>query len=53
MGQEVFSIEKKEKGWDGIFKGLPQEPGVYIWYLSATGIDKKSFSQKGTVTLIR
>ena len=53
FGQEIFSINQNEKGWDGTFKGIGQEKGVYVWYLKGRGIDNKIYTKKGTVLLIR
>ena len=52
-GQQVFSIDQNEKGWDGTFKGVSQEKGVYVWYFKGRGIDNKNYIRKGTVLLIR
>jgi gliding motility-associated-like protein len=52
-GHEVYSTTNFEQGWDGTFKGVPQQPGVYAWYYRGLGIDEKIFFRKGTVTLIR
>ncbi len=52
-GRQVFSIEQSDKGWDGIYKGVPQEMGTYVWFLQSTGIDKKPYNQKGSFILIR
>ena len=53
FGQQVFSYEENEKGWNGKFKGEQQIPGTYVWYLEALGINKKTQTQKGSVILIR
>ena len=40
--------------WDGTVKGVPQQPGVFVWMLSYTNRDtKQKVFKKGTVTLIR
>lgn len=52
-GQMVFSIAQNEKGWDGTYNGLQQEPGTYVWYYEGQGVDRKKHYQKGTVILIR
>lgn len=53
-GQLVFESNDEHKGWDGTYKGIPQEIGVYVfllnYQLSTTGEIK---SVKGNVTLIR
>jgi gliding motility-associated-like protein len=52
-GREVYSMGKSDTGWDGTFKGIPQDPGIYVWYMKGIGIDNKIYFRKGTVTLIR
>ena len=53
FGQQVFSYEENEKGWNGKFKGEQQIPGTYVWYMEALGVNKKIQTQKGSVILIR
>ena len=53
FGQQVFSYEQNEKGWNGKFKGEQQIPGTYVWYVEALGVNKKTQTQKGSVILIR
>ncbi len=53
-GQLVFSTSSPLEGWDGRFKGNPQESGTYVWMLSY--IDPwngKFINQKGTSILLR
>jgi len=52
-GREVYSMGKTDTGWDGMYKNIQQEPGLYVWYLKGVGIDNKIYFRKGTVTLIR
>ncbi len=52
-GLELFSWAPGKPGWDGTFKGLPQQPGVYVWQFRGLGIDEKIFERKGVITLIR
>jgi gliding motility-associated-like protein len=53
-GQVVFESHNWQEKWDGKIKGIPQQTGVYVWFLRYTHLDtgKKVF-QKGTTTLIR
>ncbi len=53
-GQLMFLSRDWTQKWDGKVKGLPQNTGVYVWFLSYTHRDtgQKVF-QKGTSTLIR
>ncbi|MBK8089125.1 MAG: gliding motility-associated C-terminal domain-containing protein [Chitinophagaceae bacterium] len=52
-GREVYSMGKSDTDWDGTYKNIQQEPGVYVWYMKGVGIDNKIYFRKGTVTLIR
>ena len=52
-GVELYSRKESDQGWDGMFKGVPQLPGTYVWQFSGIGIDDKLYTKKGTVTLIR
>ena len=54
VGQKIFETTNWLSKWDGSFKGNPQDPGTYIWYLrythSKTG---ERFNLKGTTVLLR
>ena len=60
-GEEVyFSDDLSEvsngettKGWDGNYKGEPQDMGSYVFYIVATALDGEKIQQKGSLTLIR
>ena len=53
-GQLVFHSTNWKDKWDGTIKGIPQQPGVFVWMLKYTHRDtKQSVFKKGTVTLIR
>ena len=52
-GNEIFSTNIPGKGWDGTFKGSPQEAGIYVWIVQGVDFTGKKHFQKGTVTLIR
>lgn len=52
-GQLVYSSTNLETGWDGTFKGKPQDPAVYVWIVEGVDYQNKKIAQKGTVTLIR
>src|SRR5690606_26046673 len=38
-GELVFETDDIKKGWDGTFKGKPQEMDAYAWTLSGTFVD--------------
>ena len=52
-GEEVFMTTDIEEGWDGIYKTLPQEKGVYPFVIDAVTKDNEQISHKGNITLIR
>jgi gliding motility-associated-like protein len=52
-GQEVFTTTDPQKGWDGTFKGVPQEVGAYQYLVRIAFPDGKVYSYKGDVTLLR
>ena len=41
------------KGWDGTYKGIPQDLGVYNYLVIVSGPDELQQTFKGNVTLIR
>ncbi|HVZ96018.1 MAG TPA: PKD domain-containing protein [Chitinophagaceae bacterium] len=53
LGQLVFSTTQQKIGWDGTFKGLPQDPDVYVWMVEGIDYQNKVIFRKGSVTLIR
>jgi gliding motility-associated-like protein len=53
FGEMVFETTDMDIGWDGTYKGKPQEMEAYAWTLDATFIDDSFVSQKGNVTLLR
>ncbi|HIP66783.1 MAG TPA: T9SS type B sorting domain-containing protein, partial [Candidatus Nanopusillus sp.] len=52
-GEKVFETNVQSKGWDGTFKGVKQNPGIYTYGFEATYLDDKEISFKGSITLIK
>ncbi|MBD3638883.1 MAG: gliding motility-associated C-terminal domain-containing protein [Crocinitomicaceae bacterium] len=52
-GQKVFESDDQNIGWDGTFMGVPENPGVFAWYVEYTLIDGTQNFKKGNVTLIK
>lgn len=52
-GEKVFETENQGNGWDGTFKGMKCDPGVFVYYLTITCTDEQEFFKKGNITLIR
>ena len=53
QGQLIFSTTLQNKGWDGTFKGKPQDTGVFVWIVEGVDYQDKLIFQKGSVTLVR
>lgn len=52
-GNEMFSTNDINQGWDGTYKGVPQDPGVYFYQVRVAYPNGKTQFLKGDVTLIR
>lgn len=52
-GERVFQTNNMEEGWDGTYKGEYVEDGVYVYRLSAQGIDGQWHYLKGNITVLR
>lgn len=53
-GNEVYSWDKTNSGWDGRSKdGTDLPDGVYLYIIQAQGINDKPYNYQGTVQLIR
>ncbi len=51
-GQVVYETKVEKAGWDGTYNGVPQDMGVYYWYISYL-CEGKNMEEQGEVTLIR
>ncbi len=52
-GQVMFTSTDWNKGWDGKYNRIRQEPGVYVWYATYQFENREIVTIKGTVLLIR
>ena len=52
-GEEVFSSNDQQKGWDGTYKGKKCPPDVYGYYMSCQCLDGAELTKKGNITLLR
>lgn len=53
-GELVFISDFRNNGWDGMYKGMPADMGVYMYSLQFfVGVDDKPTYRTGSVTLIR
>lgn len=53
LGQLIYSTTIQKQGWDGTFKGQPQDAGVFVWIAEGEDYLGKKLDRKGSVTLIR
>ncbi len=52
-GEKVFETNDNTVGWNGKFRGIDAQPGVYVYYLEAKILEKGTVTQKGDITLVR
>jgi gliding motility-associated-like protein len=52
-GQEIFSTTDAKKGWDGTWKGVPQDMGAYQYLIKVAYPDGLIETYKGDVSLVR
>ncbi|MEZ4885869.1 MAG: gliding motility-associated C-terminal domain-containing protein [Chitinophagales bacterium] len=53
LGNKVFSTNDLNETWDGNYKFVPQDIGLYVYFIRGTDNDGKEFLAKGNVMLIR
>ena len=54
IGEKVFESNDIDFKWDGTYKGVLQQPGVYVYTINTVFIDgERKEIYKGGVTLIR
>jgi PKD repeat protein len=52
-GQVVFTTNDPNSGWDGNFKGKPQNAGVYVWIAAGKTFRGTAMLRRGTAVLVR
>jgi gliding motility-associated-like protein len=52
-GGQMFMSDALDKGWDGLFLGLPVESGIYTLMLEATGLDGQEYKIIQHIKLVR
>ena len=52
-GQRVFTTNDISTGWDGAYKGLPADIGVYVYMIRGKNPAGQAVFLKGIVALIR
>lgn len=52
-GELIFKTNDLAIGWDGYYRGIISQQGVYIWKAKITFEDERTFKGSGEVTLLR
>ncbi|RYY30830.1 MAG: gliding motility-associated C-terminal domain-containing protein [Chitinophagaceae bacterium] len=52
-GQLIYETGRLTDGWDGTWKGVPQEVGTYVWIAEGKDLLGNLIKDKGIVSLIR
>jgi gliding motility-associated-like protein len=52
-GEMVFETQDQSVGWDGTYKGKPQEMDAFAFTLQVVFYDGTTFKKQGNVTLLR
>jgi len=53
IGELIFKTNDESIGWDGTFKGKPQEVDVYMYVLKGRCADGQDVFKKGNISLLR
>lgn len=53
FGELVYETTEKGKGWNGIYKGKPQDPATFVWMAQGLTYKNETITRKGFVVLIR
>lgn len=52
-GERIYVGDAQDKAWDGTYKGLPCQDGVYVWKIHYTDLLDKEYTLVGHVSLLR
>ncbi len=52
-GEKIFETSDMEEGWDGTFKGVPQNSDVYAYKIRATNWQGEEMIKEGFINLVR
>jgi gliding motility-associated-like protein len=52
-GTKIYESTSQSDCWDGTIKGVPANPGVYVYKVQVTRTDGTIFEESGNLTLIR
>ena len=49
----MYETKTNYDGWDGKYKGAALPTQVVVWIVEGVGVDGRTYTKKGTSTLIR
>lgn len=52
-GQLLFETKTNRQGWNGIYQGAKLASQVVVWIAEGVGVDGRTYTRKGTSTLVR
>lgn len=52
-GELVYESNNQFDGWDGTYKGVLQQPGVYVYNVYVTYLNDKKEQKVGSITILR
>ncbi|MCC6370485.1 MAG: PKD domain-containing protein, partial [Bacteroidia bacterium] len=52
-GELLFETKNTEEGWDGYYKGVLCTQDVYVWKITATFSDGRTYNKSGDLLLLR
>ncbi|MBL7777621.1 MAG: gliding motility-associated C-terminal domain-containing protein [Chitinophagales bacterium] len=53
IGEKIFESNSFFQGWDGTYKGVLQNPAIYVYTATVTLMNNETKKFKGSITLIR
>ncbi|MFK8056703.1 MAG: gliding motility-associated C-terminal domain-containing protein [Saprospiraceae bacterium] len=52
-GEIVYETKNIDTYWDGTHRGMPVNPGVFMYYLEGHCLNNQPFTEQGNVTVVR
>jgi gliding motility-associated-like protein len=52
-GEQIFNTEDQELGWDGTYKNVESQSGIYMYLIKYSDSEGKTYQKAGTVQLMR
>jgi gliding motility-associated-like protein len=52
-GEKIYESNSQFAGWDGTYKGVLQNPGVYVYNVRITFLDNRTKERTGSITILR